>query len=383
MDIVSSRALRWVAVVALGIASAHAADWSVQPLLVVGTDYDSNRTLASDATGSEGVSMSGNMRLVHATERLQLLLLPELALQRFSDRRFDRSDNDALSARATWTGMLTSFDLSASLRDQSTLSSELLSTGIFDLHTRRRDEQIGGTWSYAYAERWGVSLFSSYESQNYHGNATTPLQDNRLTTFGLSEKYIATQRLSFTASASSGHYVTEQSSFDTRSDSASAGFILSLSERNQITGDFGWNRRTDQFSRSSGFVGQLLVSRSSETGSLSFSAGRSVVPSGFGVFSQMDQVLLSASRGLSERLTLGAALSWYRTQSAFRSVTFDDRSYSQVRVSLTWRADPYWSIGAQLEGNRADSTLSADPIAQGWRAGLVATWQPLERGLSR
>lgn len=383
MDIVSSRALGWVACVALGAPSAYAAEWSVQPAFAVGTDYDSNRTLAPEAIGSEGVSMSGNMRLVHATERLQLLVLPELALQRYSDRRFDRSDNDAITADAAWTGISSSLDLNASLRDQSTLSSELLSTGIIDLHTRRRDEQAGGTWSYAYAERWSVSLFSTYLSENYHGNATTPLQDNRLTTIGLSEKYVASERLSFAASVSSGRYTTEQAFFDTRSASASSGFVLNLSERNSISGELGWNRRTDRFARSSGFVGQISITRTTEVGSVSLSGGRSVNPSGFGVFSQTDQALLSASRGLTERLALGAAVSWYRTQSAFQSFSFEERSFSQVRVSLTWQANEYWSIRGQLEGNRADSRLNADLIARGWRAGLVTIWAPQKHSLSR
>jgi hypothetical protein len=145
----------------------------VQPALAVETDYDSNRTLATAAIGSEGVSMAmaGNMRLERATERLQLLLLPDIELQRFSDRRFNRSDSGGSTAELIWTGPLTSLDLSGLLRDQSTLASELISTGIVDLHTRRRDEQLGGSWSYAYAERWALSLFSSYQSQTYHGDA--------------------------------------------------------------------------------------------------------------------------------------------------------------------------------------------------------------------
>lgn len=383
MDIVSSRALRWVVVIAFGSArAAYAAEWSAQPALSVSTDYDSNRTLAPDAIGSEGVSMSGNMRLVHATERLQLLLLPDFALERFSDRRFDRSDGAGLTTEGTWNGELSSFDLSALLRDRSTLTSELLSTGIFDVHTRRRDEQLAGTWSYAYSLRWVASLFASYASQDYHGASTT-LQDNTLTSFGLSEKYLASEQLAFTASLSTGHYTTQQSFFDTRSDSISAGFLWSSSERNKITGDFGWNRRTDRLSRSSGFVGQISFTRSWEAaGTLSLSAGRQVVPSGFGVFSQTDQAQISVSRGLTERLTVGAGLSWYRTTSAFESFLFEKHSYSHAQIGMTWQANEDWSIGCQVAGSRQDQLLS-DQVGRGWRVALLAQWQPLKHGLSR
>lgn len=383
MGIVSSRALRWVVVVALAAPGAYAAEWSVQPSLVVGSDYDSNRNLASDPIGSEGLSMSGKMRLEHATERMQLLLLPEVELQRFSDRRFNRSDDGGLTADARWLGELFSFDLSGLLRDQSTLSSELLSTGYFDLHTRRRDEQAGGTWAYKYAERWQLALNAGYQSQRYHGNAATPLQDNTLTTLGVTEQYTASEQWALTASVSSGRYTTEQALFDTRSDSATLGFVWASSERNKVSGEIGWDRRSDRYSRSSGFVGELSVARSWETGNVSLSGGRSVTPSGFGVFSQTDQAVLTVGRRLSERLSLAGSLSWYRTSSAFESFDFEERTYEQVSLSLTWQANEYWSIGTNLQGNRSTSQLFNPVEGRGWRVGLLASWQPLEHALSR
>lgn len=382
MHILSSRALKWVAVVVLGAPGAYAAEWSVQPVLAVATDYDSNRAFAPDAIGSEGVSMSGNMRLEHATERLQLLLQPDVELQRFSDRRYDRSDSGGSTAEAIWTSELTSLDLTGVLRDQSTLASEPLSTGIIDLNTRRRDEQLGGTWSYSYAERWGLGLFANYASQNYHGNAATPLQDNKLTTYGASEKYLASDSLAFTLTASTGRYLTQESFFDARSDSATLGFTWSTSERDKLGGDLGWNRRTDRFSRSSGFIGDLSFTRNWEVGSLAFSGGRSVVASGFGVFSQTDQAQLNASRGLSERLRCSAGLVWVRTTSAFESFYLDRHTYSQARVSLSWLANEDWSISWEVGAERQDVLLT-DSHGSGWRTAVSASWQPLKYSLSR
>lgn len=382
MHILSGRALRWVAVVALGAPSAYAAEWSVQPALAVSADYDSNRTLARDAIGSEGVSMSGNMRLEHATERLQLILLPDIELQRFSERQYNRSDSGGSSAEAIWTGQLTSLDLTGLLRDQSTLAAELASTGIIDLNTRRRDEQVGGTWSYAYAQRWVLSLFSNYASQTYHGNATTPLQNNRLTSYGAAEKYIASDRLAFTLTLSTGHYTTEEAFFDTRSDTATAGFIWSSGERDKLTGDLGWNRRTDRFSRSSGFVGDLAFGRNWEIGSVTLSGGRSVIASGFGVFSQTDQAQFTASHNLSERLTSSVGLTWTRTTSAFQSFALDEHTYAQANVTLSWQANEYWSLACDVGAERQEFPLNHTQ-GHGWRAGLSASWHPLKYSLSR
>lgn len=380
MGILSSRV--WVAVVACGAPCAYAAEWSVQPSLSVGIDYDSNRTLAPEAIGSEGVSMSGNMRLAHASERLQLLLQPDVELQRFSDPRFNRSNSGGATAEAIWTGELTSFDFTGVLRDASTLSAELLSTGIIDLNTRRRDEQLGASWAYQYAERWGVSLFTNYQTQTYHGNAVTPLQDSKLTSYGAAEKYIATDRLALTLTLSTGRYTTEAALFNTRSDTAIAGFVYSSSERDKLTGDVGWNRRTDSFSRSSGLIGDLTFSRAWEIGTLALSAGRSVVASGFGIFSETDQVQLNATRGLSERLTLGAGLSWYRTSSAFQSFYLDRHTYSQANVSLAWQASEHWSITGLAGAERQDLLLTGAQ-GHGWRTAVNVGWQPLKYSVSR
>jgi hypothetical protein len=383
MDIVFSRALRWVVVLAFGIAGARAAEWSVAPELSIAVDHDSNRTLSTDAVGSEGVSMSGDTRLQVATEDLTLLVLPQWQLQRFSDRRFDRSDDGSLTTEVTWAGLLNSFDVSAVIRDQSTLSAELLTTGYFDLNTRRRDEQYSASWSFAYSERWVASVLATYQSQVYHGNATTPLQNNELTNFGVSEKYIWSERLALTATASTEHYLTEESLFDTRSDQLSVGFKATPTERTLISGDFGVNRRTDELSRSNGFVGDFSVSTRSEVGSVSLNAGRSVVPSGFGVFSQMDQALVNATHGLSERLTLGGTLGWYRNQSAFQNFNLEDRTFAQGTVSLSWQADEYWSMSCETEENWSQSRVVAGQTAKGWQVGVSASWRPLKHSLSR
>src|SRR6267378_6853368 len=140
MEIASSAAVGLAVVVAVCVPAAQGAEWSMAPTLTVAVDHDSNRTLASTAIPSEGLSMSLDMRLQRATERLNLSLRPQLRVQRFSDRRFDRSDDGGLEAAAKWTTERSSFAVNGLFRDQSSLSAEVAATGIIDLNTRRRDE---------------------------------------------------------------------------------------------------------------------------------------------------------------------------------------------------------------------------------------------------
>ncbi len=374
-------AIRVAALMAAGVTGAHAAEWSIAPSFAVAVDEDTNRTLATDAIASQGLSMSADMRLRRATERFDLWLLPQLHIQRFSDRRFDRSDDAGLTSEGTWLTERSTFDVSSLIRDQSTLTSELFSTGIFDLNTRRRDERLNASWAFAYAEHRVFSLTSGFQSSNYHGNSTTSLQDSKYSTFGASERFIVSERLSFSLDASAGKYVTPDAAFATRSDSLSVGFMRRLSERTRVTGEFGVNRRTDRFSSTNGFVGQLSIARSTETGGFSLSAGRNVAPSGFGIFTQTDQAQLAVSRGLAPRWNLNASLSVYRTSSAFQSFNLADRTYSQLNVALTWQANEYWSIGTTAGADRAVSNTGLP--ASGWHLGLQSVWRPMPNSLSR
>jgi len=141
---------KWIAaVLALGVASgARAAEWVMAPDFAVSVDHDTNRTLAVEPIASEGYSMSADMRLQRSTERFDLSVLPEVHLQRFSDPRFDRSDDGSLTTDGLWRTERSQFELNGVLRDQSTLSSEIFSTGVIDLNTRRRDEQANASWSF-------------------------------------------------------------------------------------------------------------------------------------------------------------------------------------------------------------------------------------------
>jgi hypothetical protein len=323
------------------------------------------------------------MRLQRATERFNLYLQPTLHLEHFSDRRFSRSDDQGISAEGVWLWERSNLDISTLLRDQSTLTSELLSTGIFDFNTRRRDEEVNASWSYGYTERRVFSLTAGYQNSRYHGDVSnTLLQDSQYSTVGASERFVVTPRLSFSVSASVGRYQSPDSVFSSRSDSLETGLVVQASERTRVSAQLGVNRRSDQLSSENGFVGELSIAHNSQTGGFNLSAGRSVAPSGFGVFTQTDQAQLDMSRALSERLTLSSTLTAFRTTSAFRFFTLADRTYEQARLGLSWQADEQWSLGASAGLNRAESQLIPG-TPHGWQVVLQSVWRPKPRSISR
>jgi hypothetical protein len=386
MEIASGAAVGLAVVVAVCVPAAQGAEWSMAPTLTVAVDHDSNRTLASTAIPSEGLSMSLDMRLQRATERLNLSLRPQLRVQRFSDRRFDRSDDGGLEAAAKWTTERSSFAVNGLFRDQSSLSAEVAATGIIDLNTRRRDENATVSWTLEQSEVRSLALTTAYLSATYHGNATTLLQDNHYLTFDASERFKTSERLSFSLDGMVGEAHTGGVGDKTHTMSSTVGLVWQITEREQLTADLGVNQRTERSSRTRGFIGDFTFSRSTTLGSYTFSAQRTVAPSGFGLFTQSDEIQLSTVRAMGPRLSWDSSVGWYRTQSAFHSFSIADRTYTQIAMGLSWRATEEWTIGTRAFGSRADSKgILGVPrgITDGWQLRLESWWTPVRRSISR
>lgn len=330
--------------------------------------------------------MSLDMRLQRATERLNLSLRPQVHIQRFSDRRFDRSDDDGIEGVANWSGERSSFAVKGVLRDQSSLTAEIATTGIINLDTRRRDEDAMASWTLSQSELRKLVLSADYTSAKYHGSATTPLQNNRYDTFGASEQFLVSERLTLSLNGSLGDSHTAGIDAKTRSTSAGVGLYWQITERNQLTANFGLNRRTEGSTTTQGLVGDIAFSRSTSLASYTFSAQRSVAPSGFGLFTQSDQVQISGVRTLAPRLSADASAGLYRTQSIFHSLNFADRTYVQIAMGLSWQTTERWSIGARAFGSRANSKGPLGVslgVADGWQARLESVWTPAPRSISR
>src|SRR5262245_30677900 len=224
---------------AAGASSAHAAEWALAPSLVVSADHDSNRQLAFEPISSEGLSVSTDLALQRRTERFELSLRPQFRLQRFTDRRFNRSDDYGLSAGTKWLNERSSFAVSAGYRDESTLTSEIFSTGIIDLDTRRRDETADAQWTYSQSERLGFSGSASFSNVTYEGRAVTPLSDNRYVTTGVAEQFKYSDRLSFSIQGSVGRLETPAFGDPTRFSTVSLGLSARPTERTELALDAG------------------------------------------------------------------------------------------------------------------------------------------------
>jgi hypothetical protein len=381
-----------VVIAAAASPAARAADWTVAPTLTVGIDNDTNRLLSSPAIPSRGLSMSVDTRFERDTERWQLALRPYGQVARYSDARLNHTDEEGIDATATWLETeRSSLSLHTLLQDASTLYSELLGTGIIHVGQRRRDEDVDGTWAFQQSERWTLQLGGTYSSSNYHGAGVTPLSNYRQALGTATESFTYTERLTLLLTGSAGDAHTTGSEQSTRFESVGAGFQWRPSERVSVQGNGGSSRQTTGTLTSTTIIGELSTSYSTELSRFELSAQRQMQPSGYGIFTQVDQATFTWARDLGPRLSLGSRLQVYRDTSAFRSpfisFNFADRTYSQAHLRLSWQQTPAWTLALQLLYDRADSPrsflLPAGLHAHGWQVGLQSVWAPLGASISR
>lgn len=336
--------------------------------------------------------MSLDTHFEHDTERLQLMLRPYGQAERYTDDRLDPTDEEGVEGAATWLATeRSSFKLHSLVQDASTIYSELLGTGIIHIGQRRRDEEGDGTWSFQETERWTLQLAGTYSGSDYHGAGTSALTDYRQAFGSATEIFAYTEQLSFSLAGSAGDAKTTGAEQATRFDSLNAGFQWQPTERTSIQGSGGVSRQTTGSLSSTTVIGQLSASYSTQLSRFTLNAQRLMEPSGFGIFTQVDQGSATATRALNERLSLNSEAQVYRQSSAFRSpfISFDyaDRTYYETHLRLSWQQTPTWTLALQVEYDRADNPVSFllpnGLQAHAWLASLQSVWAPIGASRSR
>jgi hypothetical protein len=374
---------------AAGPVGTRAAEWSVAPTLGFWIDHDSNRSLAPQAIPSEGTSMSLDMQLRYATERLTLSLDPQAILQRFSDSEFGNSNDVRLGGALNWLTERSVVAVTSMLSDQTLLSTELATTGIIEPGIRRRDEDATASWTYAQTGTRSLILQASYADTIYRGAGLelTPLQSYRDTTLAASEQFQYSDRLAALVTLSDGNFQAQAEPGTARTVGITVGFKAQLSERTTLNADAGVDRNTLLGTVVQGFAGDLTLTRATDTGNYSLSASRNVAPIGLGEITQSDMLKVAVERDLGPRLSFTSSLGVTRYASVFRfqslviDLTYLDRTYTQLALGLVWRTSETWSLAARAFGNRAEAKTV--PNAQGWQVRLEAQWTPVPHSVSR
>jgi hypothetical protein len=375
-----------------GAAHLWAAEWSAQPSVSWTTDYDSDRSLSRQYPGSESVALYGDLKLQRASESLQIVLEPKYDLRRYSDNVYGPGTDRSLTASLNWKGERTGLTLSGTISNATTLTTEVLETGVINGNIRQRLEQVNAQWSWARTERHQFFLQGGYTDVGYidspyvlegpNGPLVPELPGYKYSTGSLGERFFLSERTSLSVSAFGDALHSPLPSNSSHEAGAQVEYSTSFTERLSIDASLGESRRSLAGQSSNGTNASVLITRSFELGNATLTYVRSLTPYGTGVLVQRQQTGAALTRSLQSDLDVNISLLRIQNSASTVRLGIDRAFYNNVVLGLSWRFAPSWTLAPTVTTSWTTAFRSDQRIHE-WRGALTMTWQPLASTRSR
>jgi hypothetical protein len=357
----------------------------MQPVFSWIADYDSDRSLApAGVQGSEEAVLSADLRLQRSLENMQWLLEPHFDLRRYSNNVWGPGDDRNLLGSFSWTGERSQLSVTASVANQSTLTTELLETGLVNTNTRRRTYQGGIQWNWSRTERHQSFAQLSYSDVSYSGPQYVQLllPGYKYPAGSIGERFFVTEKFTFSVSAFGDALLSQQSRASSHEAGAQVELNYSHSEKTFFDLSIGESRRSVAGTNGLGTVGALTVNHNFERSTATLSYSRNLVPYGIGILVERQQATASFTRHLTPYLEADITATGIRNNQAAALLGLDRKSYENVGLGLSWKLSESWTLRPLVTTSWSQPIQSSGVVRQ-WRGELDMTWKPLASTISR
>lgn len=363
----------------LSAGQTSAADWQVVPAMYVGTSYaDNPRLLTNGGTSTSGGIGELKASLRRLTETSELTLRPRFTSARYSDDESLDSDDQFINGGYRWVGQRSEWNMDAGWTRDTTLTSELGSTGLVESNRRHEAGTFSVSPKVMFTERVSGGVQMYLVDNRYIDADSTGLVDYRyraLSVFSMVTLTDAGSTLSLTAQGGSltteGLFATE-----TRDGTLKLGWSFKPALLWSASLSAGPSIVETDVASDTGFVFDGEIKRQGDRWSLTANAGRSQSPTGRGVLTRRDEARLTFSRNLTERLSANVIARWSQSEDLVpqqgRTVLYQV-DYASLGLGANWRLSRDWSLALQLFGNTQDYELATER-ANGYRASLSIVW---------
>jgi hypothetical protein len=357
-------------------AGVRAAEWSVTPLLSASSDYDTNRQLRTDSTGSGAGYLTIDLKFRRELEDLQLNLEPTYTVRRFTDSRYGNGDDRTVTAGLIWTGERSLLNLGASYLDQSTLTSEVFQTGILFANTFRRDTELSAAWTWGQTERRSLVSQFNYSDVSYYGTFAEFLPGYKYYSGSAGERYAFNERGSFTVSAYGDILSSTTPGNSSREYGLQGELNYQLTERSTVDIAAGESRRELNNSGSYGTTASIKYDRSFDRDKLTAQYLRSLVPYGTGFLVERQQYSGIWTHSFTEYWDSSLTYTYVKNNDIAVLLRLDRRTYSDLNVSLNYHPFETWIISVRGDYIGSQLADAAGEHVKEWRGGLSVSWLP-------
>ena len=329
----------------------NAAQWYSESSTHAQSLYDDNIRLTSGKHDAVvGMVLAGAIKTGRRTETTDIQLNGGAALQKYSgEDDLDTNDFD-LGIDATHRTERDEFTFNAAIKLDSTLSSEVESSGLMEVRRRRIQKNFALSWTHALSERTSLKLGHSYIDTKYKNrensglvNYTYQVVDSMLS-YSLNQKTVLYSTLVYSLYKGSGLAKTE-----TQDLGFMVGINHSFSETFSAGGSVGM-RYADTESRSiqnnndTGYLLSANIKRTFEQMTIDGLFSRNVLPSGGGALLVTDKLSVTADYWVDERRSLHLETVIHRNASTDEDDKSRDRVFYSIWPKVRWRVARWWLI---------------------------------------
>ncbi len=376
------------------------AGWSFTPVAQQRVEFDTNPLLVPRSSNfyvNDTANLATNLvgKLDHHDEQLDLTASPRLLFQYYPDTTFLDQNNQYLDLAANYKLERTSWAGTAKLARDTTLTSELGTTGLTIGNRRHENATLALGPTYQVTERFSLSAQGGYERNRYENEAGTGLIDYTYYSGDAKASYLASARTQLNLDVAVNRLHVAALGFGTTSYIVVAGLTSALNERWSATVSAGPSFVKSSRGTDNGFTALVEAKRTGELLNLDARVSRDLTPTGRGVLTTRDQALLSLYRPISERLISSISLLYQRTRDlttnpfgandyiliycgtaascnlpSFAPYTVH---YYSAEANLRWQFSPQWELSPFARYEEQD-IYAASTRAHGYRVGLTLSW---------
>jgi hypothetical protein len=331
--------------------------WGTDPVLGLAADYSTNPGLLDAPHNSEThAAILIDAPTTYVADALKLSIIPSFRISNSSGYSSLASDYEHLTAAGEIDSERNTLVLTGEVARDSSLYYDYAfngSTGV------RRDTTLADlNWTRLLTERTNFNLEVDSNRVLYQGAVGLDLlTDYRYTTAVPSFSWKEGERTTLTLTGNAGLYDAINGQTKTVNSSVEAGFTQQLTQLWSVTANGGYSRETNTVEE---YFGPYLLGtfKSTDTGSifnvnltrqgalltLTASASRSLVPSGFAFLSRQDSYQLSFDYPYNERWTFDGHLRRLTSTEPEVLGPVLNQSYLDAGVSAVWLFTEHWTF---------------------------------------
>lgn len=332
-------------------SAVSAAQWYSESSASTRSFYDDNVRLTSrDHDSVVGMVLSGKIKTGRRTETTDVNFNGGAASTKYSgEDDLDTNDFD-IGVDATHRTEHDEFTFNMAIKRDSTLSSEVQSSGLMQSRKRRIEKNFALAWTRALSERTSLKLSYSHLDTDYKNAKNSGLTSYTYQAIGTVLSHSLSQKTVLTSTLTSSLYKVS-SSIKTRTKDVGlvVGINHDFSEIFSAGAGIGM-RYAETLSRSTkkkndtGYLLSANIKRTFEQMTIDGLFNRNVQPSGSGALLITDKLTVDAAYQLDERLSLHLGSSVYRNSSTDENDESRDRLFFSIQPKVRWKIARWWLV---------------------------------------